>query len=97
MTIIGAPHFGQSQRSLESLLPDMPCSVCGAELKQDANLNGGGANFICGHHAGNQRSFVFALVDKKGREAVAEVAEAESARIERINNGQETPYRSSYR
>lgn len=31
MTIIGAPHFGQSQRSLESLLPDMSCSVGGAE------------------------------------------------------------------
>src|SRR6266852_8631661 len=31
MTCIGPPHFGQSQRSLESLLPDMSCSVCGVE------------------------------------------------------------------
>ena len=70
---------------------------------------------------------VFALVDKKGREAVTEIVEAESLtrrilsaaimlaqgrsalhlcrrenpvvrlRIERINSGQETPYRSPYR
>jgi hypothetical protein len=31
MTCIGPPHFGQSQRSRESLLPAMSCSVCGAE------------------------------------------------------------------
>src|SRR6266446_1626437 len=31
MTCIGPPHFGQSQRPLESLLPEMSCSVCGAE------------------------------------------------------------------
>jgi hypothetical protein len=31
MTFIGPPHFGQSQGSLESLLPDRFCSVCGAE------------------------------------------------------------------
>src|SRR5260370_2404788 len=31
MIIIGAPHFGQRQRPLESLLPAMSCSVCGAE------------------------------------------------------------------
>ena len=31
MTIIGAPHFGQSQRSLESVLPDRSFSVCGGE------------------------------------------------------------------
>ncbi len=30
MTIIGPPHLGQSQRSLESLLSDMSCSVWGA-------------------------------------------------------------------
>ena len=31
MTIIGPPHFGHSQESLESLLPDRSCSVCGVE------------------------------------------------------------------
>src|SRR5256885_10849217 len=30
MTIIGPPHLGQSQRSLEFLLSDMSCSVWGA-------------------------------------------------------------------
>ena len=31
MTCIGPPHFGQNQRSLESLLPARSCSVCGAD------------------------------------------------------------------
>ena len=31
MTIIGPPHFGHRQESLESLLLDRSCSVCGAE------------------------------------------------------------------
>jgi hypothetical protein len=31
MALIGPPHFGHSQESLESLLPDRSCSVCGAE------------------------------------------------------------------
>jgi hypothetical protein len=31
MTCIGPPHFGHSQRSLESLPPDRSCSVCGAD------------------------------------------------------------------
>ena len=34
MTFIGPPHFGQRQRSLESLLPEMSCSVCGAEPRR---------------------------------------------------------------
>jgi len=31
MTIIGPPHFGHRQESLESLLLDRSCAVCGAE------------------------------------------------------------------
>ena len=31
MTLIGPPHFGHSQESLESLLPDGSCSIGGAE------------------------------------------------------------------
>jgi len=34
MTLIGAPHFGQSQRSLEPLLPDRSGSACGAEPRR---------------------------------------------------------------
>jgi len=36
MTFIGPPHFGQRQRSLEFLLPEMSCSVCGAEPSMKA-------------------------------------------------------------
>ncbi len=58
-------------------------------FEPDANLNGGGANFICGHHAGTQERSALHLCRRENPVV--------RLRIERINNGQETPYRSPYR
>jgi hypothetical protein len=35
------------------------------KFEPDANLNGGGANFICGHHAGTQGVLPFIFVEGK--------------------------------
>ena len=58
-------------------------------LEPDANLNGSGANFICGHYAGTQGRSALHLCRRENPVV--------RLRIERINNGQETPYRSPYR
>jgi hypothetical protein len=58
-------------------------------FEPDAGLNRGGANFICGHHAGTQGVPPFILVEGK--------IQSSGFALSRINNGQETPYRSPYR
>src|ERR1035438_10298715 len=48
ITIIGPPHLGQSQRPLESLLPDMAFSVLGAVLSRADESKVAGAWRACG-------------------------------------------------
>ena len=40
MTIMGAPHFGQSQRSLESLLPDRSCLSAAVNQADESKVAG---------------------------------------------------------
>jgi hypothetical protein len=58
-------------------------------FEPDAGLNRGGANFIFGHHACAQGRSALPLCRRENPVV--------RLRIERINNGQETPYRSPYR
>jgi len=58
-------------------------------LKQDADLNRGWANFILCHRACAQERSALHLCRRENPVA--------RLRIERINSGQETPYRSPYR
>src|SRR5258708_26714957 len=58
-------------------------------LQSDSGLNGGGANLVRCHDARAQRRLTLQL---HGREYPIL-----RFRIERVNNGQETPYRSPYR
>jgi hypothetical protein len=44
MTIIGPPHLGQSQRWLDSLAVDAPCSVCGCCTAPKAKWQESGAS-----------------------------------------------------
>jgi hypothetical protein len=58
-------------------------------LKQDADLNRGWANVVLCHRACAQRCSALHLCRRENPVV--------RLRIERINNGQETPYRSPYR
>ena len=58
-------------------------------LKQNADLNCGWGNFILCHHAGTQGRSALHLCRRENPVV--------RLRIERVNNGRETPYRSPYR